>query len=337
MVYKFNNKSMKIVGVNGFGRIGRYFTRLCLTTGKMEVAIVNDLADIKTFAHLLKYDSVHGVLPLKFEIKGDAIHFENGKKIVFTQFKDPKDIPWSDYNVEVVLESTGRFLTRELAGPHLGGTVKKVVFSGPSKDDTKMIVMGINEGIIQPEDQFVSNSSCTTNSGGPMIKVLQQFGTIESAYLTTVHSYTNDQRLHDSPHRDLRRSRAAAESIIPTTTGAAKALTKVFPELDGKMGGCGIRVPVKDGSLTDLTLIMQNPPTVEQINKAFKKASETNLKGILEYTEDPIVSVDIIGNPHSTIFDAELTSVIGNMVKIVGWYDNEAGFSNRLIDLINYI
>lgn len=328
---------MKIVGVNGFGRIGRYFTRLCLQTEKLDVAVVNDLADIQTFAHLLKYDSVHGKMPFDYTIEGNTLHISNGKKIVFTQCKDPKDIPWSDYGVEIVLESTGRFLTQELAKGHLGGTVKKVVFSGPSKDDSKMIVMGVNESIITQEDVFVSNASCTTNSGAPLIQVLQKLGHIESGYITTVHSYTNDQRLHDSPHRDLRRARAAAESIIPTTTGAAKAITKIFPELDGKLGGCGIRVPVKDGSLTDLTVIMHNAPTVAEINAAFKKASETNLKGILEYTEEPLVSVDIIGNPASSIYDSQLTYVLGDMVKVIAWYDNEAGFSNRLIDLIQYL
>lgn len=328
---------MKIVGVNGFGRIGRYFTRLCLQTGKLDVAVVNDLADIHTFAHLLKYDSVHGKLPFDYQIEGNTLIFDNGKKIVFTQHKNPGDIPWSDYGVEIVLESTGLFLTQELARPHLGGTVKKVIFSGPAKDDSKMIVMGVNEHIITPEDQFISNASCTTNSGAPLIKVLKELGTIESGYVTTVHSYTNDQRLHDSPHRDLRRARAAAESIIPTTTGAAKAITKIFPDLDNKLGGCGIRVPVKDGSLTDLTVIMHNAPTVEEINAAFKKASETHLKGILEYTEEPLVSIDVIGNPASSVYDSQLTYVLGDMVKVIAWYDNEAGFSNRLIDLINYV
>ncbi|HRO74766.1 MAG TPA: type I glyceraldehyde-3-phosphate dehydrogenase [Crocinitomicaceae bacterium] len=326
---------MKNIGVNGFGRIGRYFTRKALQSSMLNVAVVNDLADITTLAHLFKYDSVHGKLTEKFKIVENSIIFENGKKIIFTQHKNPADIPWSDYNVEIVLESTGLFLTRELAGVHLGGTVKKVVLSAPSNDDMKNIVMGVNDYEILPEDDILSNASCTTNSGAPLVKVLERIGKIESAYITTIHSYTTDQRIHDAPHKDLRRARAAAVSMIPTTTGAAKAITRIFPDLEGKFGGCGIRVPVPDGSLTDLTVIMQNPPTVAELNAAFKHASETDLKGILEYTEEPIVSIDIVGNPHSVVFDSQLTSVMGNMVKVIGWYDNEAGFSNRLIDLMN--
>lgn len=325
---------MKVIGVNGFGRIGRYFTRMCLYSGKLDVAVVNDLADIETLAHLFKYDSIHGRLKMKFERVGDTLVFENGKKIVFVQHKSPADIPWSDYKVELVLESTGLFLTRELAGSHLGGTVKKVVLSAPAKDETKNIVMGVNDADILPQDDILSNASCTTNSGAPLVHVLRKLGKIESAYLTTVHSYTSDQRIQDAPHRDLRRARAAAVSMIPTTTGAAKAITRIFPDLEGKFGGCGIRVPVPDGSLTDLTLVMENPPSVEEINNAFKVASETYLKGYLEYTDEPIVSVDIVGNSNSVIFDSELTSVVGKMVKVIGWYDNEAGFSNRLVDLM---
>ncbi len=325
---------MKVIGVNGFGRIGRYFTRMCLYSAKLDVAVVNDLADIETLAHLFKYDSVHGRLDMKFERIGNTLHFENGKKIVFVQHKSPADIPWSDYNVEIVLESTGLFLTRELASPHIGGTVKKVVLSAPAKDETKNIVMGINDDEILVQDDILSNASCTTNSGAPLVHVLRKLGKIESAYLTTIHSYTTDQKIQDAPHRDLRRARAAAVSMIPTTTGAAKAITRIFPDLDGKFGGCGIRVPVPDGSLTDLTVVMENPPTVEEINAAFKVASETYLKGYLEYTSDPIVSVDIVGNSNSVIFDSLLTSVVGKMVKVIGWYDNEAGFSNRLIDLM---
>jgi glyceraldehyde 3-phosphate dehydrogenase len=328
---------MKIVGVNGFGRIGRYFTRMSLSSDLINVAVVNDLADIQTLAHLFKYDSVHGRLSIPFKVEGNSIVFDNGKKIVFVQHKSPAEIPWSDYNVEIVLESTGIFLTKELASQHLGGSVKKVVLSAPAKDDTKTIVMGVNDEILLPSDEIVSNASCTTNSGAPLVKVLKQFGAIESAYITTIHSYTTDQRLHDAPHKDLRRARAAATSMIPTSTGAAKAITNIFPELEGKFGGCGIRVPVPDGSLTDLTVVMTNPPSAEEINAAFQRASQHELKGILEYTSDPIVSVDIVGNPHSVIFDSELTSVVGNMVKVIGWYDNEAGFSNRLIDLIKIL
>ena len=327
----------KNIGVNGFGRIGRYFTRIALQNATSNVTVVNDLADIQTLAHLLKYDSVHGGLKLSFKIEGNSLVFENGKVIHFVQHKDPELIPWSDYGVEYVVESTGLFLTKEKAGKHLRGSVKKVVISAPANDeDIRTVVLGVNENLIEETDQIISNASCTTNSAAPMIEVIRKLTSIESAYITTIHSYTTDQKLHDSPHKDLRRARAAALSIVPTSTGAAKALTKIFPELQNHFGGCGMRVPVPDGSLTDLTLIVSNPvPTVEEINNAFKEASETYLHSILEYTSDPLVSVDIVGNSHSVVFDSELTSVIGNMVKLVGWYDNEAGYSNRLVDLID--
>lgn len=326
--------SPKTVGVNGFGRIGRYFTRLSLQRTDLNVAVVNDLAPVETLAHLFKYDSVHGGLKEDFRIEGNKMIFASGKSIVFVQEKEPSNIPWSDYGVEYVLESTGLFLTKEKAMQHVSGTVKKVVMSAPANDDTKTVVLGVNDAILSEDDTVISNASCTTNSAAPLVQVIREMAEIESAYITTIHSYTTDQRLHDSPHKDLRRARAAALSIVPTSTGAAKALTKIFPDLENHMGGAGMRVPVPDGSLTDLTLIVKNPPTVEEINAAFKKASETSLKNILSYTEDPIVSVDIVGNSHSVIFDSELTSVIGNMVKVVGWYDNEAGYSNRLIDLM---
>ena len=327
----------KNIGVNGFGRIGRYFTRIALQNATSNVTVVNDLADIQTLAHLLKYDSVHGGLKLSFKIEGNSLVFENGKVIHFVQHKDPELIPWSDYGVEYVVESTGLFLTKEKAGKHLRGSVKKVVISAPANDeDIRTVVLGVNENLIEETDQIISNASCTTNSAAPMIEVIRKLTSIESAYITTIHSYTTDQKLHDSPHKDLRRARAAALSIVPTSTGAAKALTKIFPELQNHFGGCGMRVPVPDGSLTDLTLIVSNPvPTVEEINNAFKEASETYLHSILEFTSDPLVSVDIVGNSHSVVFDSELTSVIGNMVKLVGWYDNEAGYSNRLVDLID--
>lgn len=329
----------KNIGVNGFGRIGRYFTRISLQHATSNVTVVNDLADIQTLAHLLKYDSVHGGLKLAFKIDGNSLLFENGKVIHFVQHKDPELIPWSDYGVDYVLESTGLFLTKEKAGKHLRGSVKKVVISAPANDeDIRTVVLGVNENLIEETDQIISNASCTTNSAAPMIEVIRKLTSIESAYITTIHSYTTDQKLHDSPHKDLRRARAAALSIVPTSTGAAKALTKIFPELQNHFGGCGMRVPVPDGSLTDLTLIVSNPPpTVEEINNAFKEASETYLRSILEYTSDPLVSVDIIGNSNSVVFDSELTSVIGNMVKLVGWYDNEAGYSNRLVDLFNIL
>ena len=326
---------MKIVGVNGFGRIGRYFTRMTLDNPNVDVAVVNDLADINTLAHLFKYDSVHRGLAHSFSIEGNSLVFENGKKITFISERNPEEIKWSDYNVEIVLESTGIFRTEELASKHLVGGAKKVVLSAPAKGgEIRTVVLGVNDHLLKSTDVIISNASCTTNSAAPMVKVMKEICEIESAFITTVHSYTSDQRLHDAPHRDLRRARAAAESIVPTTTGAAKALAKIFPELEGHIGGCGVRVPVPDGSMTDLTLVVKNPPTEEQINAAMKRASENELRGILAYTEDPIVSVDIISNPHSCIFDAQLTSVIGNMVKIMGWYDNESGYSNRLVDLV---
>jgi glyceraldehyde 3-phosphate dehydrogenase len=332
--------TLKIVGVNGFGRIGRYFTRLSLINPNLEVAVVNDLSDIKTLAHLLKYDSIHGGVGLSFEIQENTLVFENGKKILFIQEKDPSLINWDKYNVNFVLESTGLFLTQDKANKHfdLNPNLKKVILSAPANDDeTKTVVLGVNESLLDSSDKIISNASCTTNSAAPMIEVIRKLTHIESAYITTIHSFTTDQRLHDSPHKDLRRARAASMSIVPTSTGAAKALTKIYPELENHFGGCGMRVPVPDGSLTDLTLIVSNPPTVEEINNAFKLASETYMKNIISYTEDPIVSVDIIGNSSSVIFDSELTSVIGNMIKLVGWYDNEAGYSNRLINLIELL
>lgn len=325
---------MKTVGVNGFGRIGRYFTRLSLESKDVNVAVVNDLADIQTLAHLLKYDSIHRQIKYTFEIQGNKIVFENGKEIHFLKERNPENIPWAEYGVEVVLESTGLFLTTEDASKHFIGGAKKVLLSAPAKgDDIKTIVLGVNDSILEESDRIISNASCTTNSAAPMILVMHNICKIESAFITTVHSYTSDQRLHDSPHKDLRRARAAAESIVPTTTGAAKAITKIFPDLEGRIGGFGVRVPVPDGSFTDLTLVVENPPSVEVIIAEMKKASETYLKGILTCTDDPIVSVDIIGNPSSCIFDTELTSVVNNMIKIVGWYDNEAGYTSRLIEL----
>jgi glyceraldehyde 3-phosphate dehydrogenase len=326
---------MKVIGVNGFGRIGRYFTRLALDSSSVDVAVVNDVSDIKTLAHLLKYDSVHRGLKHSQIIDGNKLIFGNGKEIHFTQEKDPALIPWSKYGVEIVLESTGLFLTTESASKHLDGGAKKVVISAPAaSEEIKTIVLGVNEEQIEATDLVLSNASCTTNNAAPMVMVMRKLCEIESAYITTIHSYTTDQRLHDAPHKDLRRARAAAQSIVPTSTGAAKAITKIFPDLEGKIGGCGVRVPVPDGSFTDLTMVVKNPPTVEQINAEMKLASKTYLKGILAYTEDPIVSVDVLGNSASCLFDAELTSVINNMVKVVGWYDNEAGYSNRLIDLM---
>ena len=326
---------MKKIGVNGFGRIGRYFTRMALNSNEVDVAMVNDLAGIETLAHLLKYDSVHGRLPLSFAREGNSLVFSNGKRIVFVSEKDPERIPWGDQKVEIVLESTGVFRSKEAASRHLHDGVKRVVLSAPSSDaSVPTVVLGANEDQMDWSQAVISNASCTTNSAAPLVTVLHKLCKIESAFITTVHSYTSDQRLHDAPHKDLRRARAAAESIVPTTTGAAKALAKIFPDLEGHIGGCGVRVPVPDGSMTDLTLVVNNPPSAEEINAAMCSAANNELKGIMEYTEDPIVSCDIVGNPHSCIFDAQLTSVVGRMVKVVAWYDNEAGYSNRLIDLV---
>ncbi|NND52723.1 MAG: aldehyde dehydrogenase, partial [Flavobacteriaceae bacterium] len=260
------------------------------------------------------------------------------RKITLLNESHPGDIDWNPYRIDVLLESTGRFRSKEDLALHLKNGAGKVILSVPSEDDSiKTVVIGVNDDILDGSERIISNASCTTNNAAPMIKILDELCSIEQAYITTVHSYTTDQSLHDQPHRDLRRARAAGQSIVPTTTGAAKALTKIFPELAHAIGGCGIRVPVANGSLTDITLNVKEEISVEDINKAFKTASETTFKGILQYTEDPIVSIDIVGNKHSCIFDAEMTSVIGNMVKIIGWYDNESGYSSRIIDLIRKI
>jgi glyceraldehyde 3-phosphate dehydrogenase len=322
------------VGINGFGRIGRYFTRMAINNPEIEIVAINDLSDNATLTHLFKYDSVHRKFQGEVSVADDQMII-NGKSITMTAIKDPEMIPWGEMKVDLVLESTGIFRTEELASKHLKAGAKKVVLSAPPKGgDIKSVVIGVNENILDGSEKIISNASCTTNSAAPLVKVMKTLGAIESAYITTIHSYTSDQRLHDAPHTDLRRARAAAESIVPTTTGAAKAITKIFPELDGHIGGCGIRVPVPDGSLTDMTFIMDHDVTANEVNEAFKKASQNELKGILDYIEDPIVSSDIIGSPYSSSFDSKLTSIIGNMVKVVAWYDNEAGYSNRLVDLI---
>jgi len=325
------------VAINGFGRIGRYFTRMALKNDQLEIVAINDLSDTPTLAHLFKYDSVHGRFDGTVENEGDQLIL-NGQSIQMLSERDPKQLPWSELDVDVVLESTGIFRTKELASQHLEAGAKKVVLSAPPRSEgIKSVVLGVNEGILDGAETIISNASCTTNSAAPLVHVMKKLGQIESCYITTVHSYTSDQRLHDAPHKDLRRARAAAESIVPTTTGAAKAITKIFPELEGRMGGCGIRVPVPDGSLTDMTFIMDAEISVHEINEAFKSAADGELNGILDYTDDPIVSRDIIGSPFSSTFDAKLTSVVGRMIKVVSWYDNEAGYSNRLVDLINYI
>lgn len=325
------------VAINGFGRIGRVSLRVMLTHPNIDVVAINDLTDSKTLAHLFKYDSVHGVLRENVTFEEKAIII-NSKKIPVFAEKDPSNLPWKNLDVDIVIESTGFFLNKETAGKHIHAGAKKVIISAPpSSNDIKTVVLGVNDHILSTTDVIISNASCTTNCAAPMIKLLHENWGLEDGYITTVHSYTGDQRLHDAPHKDLRRARAAALSIVPTSTGAAKAITKIFPELEGKLGGCGMRVPVPDGSLTDITCVLKKNATVKEINAVFKKESEGSLKGILEYTEDPIVSVDIVGNPHSCIYDAQFTSVVGNMIKVIGWYDNEFGYSSRLADLIEKI
>jgi glyceraldehyde 3-phosphate dehydrogenase len=326
-----NNLKTKIA-INGFGRIGRTLFRLLLNHPSIEVIAINDIANNRTMAHLIKYDSIHGVLP--FEVSFDENHIiVDGKKYLFFHEKEIANLNWK--NIDFVVESTGKFRTFEDINQHILAGAKKVILSAPSEvDSIKTVVLGVNENILDGTETIISNASCTTNNAAPMIQVINELCGIEQAYITTVHSYTTDQSLHDQPHKDLRRARGASQSIVPTTTGAAKALTKIFPEMEGKLGGSGIRVPVPDGSLTDITCYVKKEVSIEQINTAFKKASQTNLKGILDYTEDPIVSVDIIGNRNSCLFDSQLTSVIGKMVKVVGWYDNEIGYSSRIIDLI---
>ncbi|MAW96617.1 MULTISPECIES: type I glyceraldehyde-3-phosphate dehydrogenase [unclassified Leeuwenhoekiella] len=322
------------IGINGFGRIGRRLFRLLHNHPDIEVVAVNDLADGFTLAHLLKYDSIHGIFDA-------TVNFENGqllvdgKSIRLFQNATPRANAWQDARVEIVIEATGKFKTLEMLQGHLDAGAEKVILSVPPADDTiKTVVLGVNDDILNTHDRIISNASCTTNNAAPMIKVVKDLCGIKQAYISTVHSYTTDQSLHDQPHHDLRRARAAGQSIVPTTTGAAKALTKIFPDLNDVIGGCGIRVPVPNGSLTDVTLNVARETTSAEINEAFMKASTGHLKGILDYTTVPLVSIDIVGNTHSCIVDGQMTSVIGNLVKLIGWYDNETGYSSRLIDLI---
>ena len=325
------------IAINGFGRIGRVTARILLGRTDLELVAVNDLTDNKTLAHLFKYDSVHGVYKGEVSFGDDHLNLGGTKVKAFAE-KDPSKLPWKELGIDVVIECTGFFLTRDSAGGHLKAGAKKVVLSAPAKDPSiKTVVLGVNDHIMDGKEDIISNASCTTNCAAPMIQALHEFCGIEDGFITTVHSYTGDQRLHDAPHKDLRRARAAAISMVPTTTGAAKAITRIFPELDGKLGGCGIRVPVPDGSITDITCKVKTLHTADQINARFKELANGKLKGILRYTEDPIVSVDIVGDPNSCIFDAQLTSVVGNMVKVMGWYDNEYGYSSRLVDLVGRV
>lgn len=322
------------IAINGFGRIGRITARLLANADDIDVVAVNDLHEKDALAHLLKYDSVHRVFESEVSQSHGVLSFGRQNAKVFSE-ADAAALPWAELQVDVVLDCTGRYKTETTAMAHIRAGARKVIISAPPDDESiKTIVLGVNEGILTGDECIISNASCTTNCAAPMIQLLDELCGIESCYITTVHSYTGDQFLQDTPHRDLRRGRAAALSIVPTSTGAAKALTRVFPKLSTQMGGCGIRVPVPDGSLTDITCIVTRPPQVDALNKAFREAASDRYRGILKYTEDPVVSSDIIGNTHSCTIDGLLTSVIGNMVKIVGWYDNEVGYSSRLIDLL---
>ncbi len=326
----------KRIAINGFGRIGRLTFRNLIQMEGIEVVAINDLTDNATLAHLLKYDSVHGKFPGTVSADEHFLYVNN-KKIHAIAERDPKALPWKDMQIDIVIESTGRFTDRETAGLHLSAGAKKVIISAPAKGDIPTIVLGVNDEVIHADHNIYSNASCTTNCLAPMVKVLDDAFGVESGFMTTIHAYTADQRIQDSPHEDLRRARAAAISIVPTSTGAAKAVGLVLPHLKGKLNGNAMRVPVPDGSVTDFTATLKKPATVAEINAAFKAASETYLKGILEYCEEPIVSSDILGNPHSCIYDVDLTMVQGNTAKIVGWYDNEAGYSARLAQLADRI
>lgn len=323
------------IGINGFGRIGRLVFRRCLELDGFDFVGINDLTDAATLAHLLKYDSVHGRFNGEVKVEGSDI-IVNGDKIRITAEKDPSKLNWKD--VDVVIESTGVFRTKEACLNHIKAGAKKVILTVPPKGEIDaMVVLGVNDEVLTGNEQVVSNASCTTNCLAPMVKVLNDAFGVEKGLMTTVHSYTNDQRLLDLPHKDLRRARAAAVSIIPTTTGAAKAVGKVIPELSGQLDGFALRVPTSDGSITDLVATLKKEATVEEINAAFKSAADGGMKGILEYTEDPIVSADIVGNSHSNIFDALSTMANGKLVKVVGWYDNEYGYSCRVVDLIKKV
>ena len=326
------------VGINGFGRIGRNVFRAIVERGGIDVLAVNDLTDAKSLGILLKYDTVHGRFAGTIEAKEKSL-LVNGKEVKLLMEKDPAKLPWKALGVDIVIESTGIFTSREDCAKHLQGGAKYVILSAPAKDKIDAtIVIGVNTKELKPEHKIVSNASCTTNCLAPLVKVLNDNFGIEKGLMTTVHAYTNDQRISDLVHKDLRRARAAAMNIIPTTTGAAKAIGEVIPSLKGKLDGLSLRVPVVNGSVTDLVAMLSKDVTVETVNAAMKKAAGGEMKGILEYCEDPIVSSDIIGNAHSSIFDSALTYVIDKrMVKVVSWYDNEWGFSNRMIDLIELI
>jgi len=329
---------VKNIAINGFGRIGRLAMRVIVKNyPDFNVVAINDLTDAKTLAHLFKYDSVHGIFPGDVSISEKGIKI-NERDIAITSLKNPAELPWKELEVDLVLECTGIFRSKELAGLHIEAGAKKVLLSVPAKDQIDAtIVLGVNDDELKDEHKIISNASCTTNCLAPVCKVINDnFGIIDG-YMTTVHAFTNDQKILDLPHSDLRRARAAAVNMIPTTTGAAKAIGLVLPELAGKLDGLAVRVPTPDGSLIDLTMTLEKDATAEEINAAIKTAAEGKMKGILEYSEAPLVSTDIVGNPHSSIFDSEMTGVKGKLVKIFSWYDNEWGYSNRLVDLANRI
>lgn len=324
------------IAINGFGRIGRMFLRTALQRN-FDVIAINDLTTPSTLAHLFKYDSVHGGYQGEVNTE-DQYLIVDGKRIQILSNSNPEKLPWKELDIDLVVEATGKFANKPGADKHLQAGAKQVLISAPAPDkDIPMVVMGVNDREVDFSSPILSNASCTTNNVAPMVKILDDNWGIEDGYITTVHSMTGDQNLHDSPHQDLRRARAASSSIIPTTTGAAKAITHIFPHLDGKLGGAGIRVPVLNGSLTDFTCILKKKTTIEEINQAFKLAAAGELKQIVQYTEDPIVSIDVINNPYSCVFDAPLTSIVGDLVKVVGWYDNESGYSNRLADVVDRI
>jgi len=321
------------VAINGFGRIGRTFLRTVYNDPRIEVVAINDLAANEVMSHLLKYDSIHGILDAVVTFDEHSIIL-NEHHITFTHHRNLDDLQWN--NVDIVIESTGKFKTRTDLQKHLNAGAKKVILSAPPiEEDIKTVVLGVNEHILNDEDVIFSNASCTTNNAAPLIKVMQELCGIEQAYITTIHSYTTDQSLHDQPHKDLRRARAAGQSIVPTTTGAAKALTRIFPDLSNVIGGCGIRVPVPNGSLTDLTINVKKDVSVQEVNDAFYTFAKAN-PTTFSYTDIPLVSIDISGSPYSCIYDSQMTSVIGRMVKIIGWYDNESGYSHRLRDMVLY-
>jgi glyceraldehyde 3-phosphate dehydrogenase len=324
------------VGINGFGRIGRLVFRRLFLNPNVEIVKINDLTDNATLAHLLKYDSAHGRFE-KSVIGDDQYIIVDGKKILGSSEKDPSQLKWGELGVDIVIECTGKFTDGNKAKAHLEAGAKKVIISAPGTNVDATVVLGVNETILTKEMNIISNASCTTNCLAPMAKVLDEVFGIEKGYMTTVHAYTADQNLQDAPHKDLRRARAAALNIVPTSTGAAKAVGLVLPHLKGKLDGVAMRVPVIDGSLTDLTVILKKETTKEEINQAIKNAAENSLKGILEYSTDPLVSVDIIGNPHSCIFDSQQTAAMGNLVKVVGWYDNEWGYSCRTAELVDLL